>query len=68
MKRVDRCDICAIKENVRHFYLTADAEGPNGGRIRRGVGSIVLCGRCWSQTGAKRRRPRRNMPKLRLVA
>jgi hypothetical protein len=64
-RKLDRCDICAINEAprrpLRRFYLTSDVKRPDGGFIRRGVGSIILCSRCWSQTAGKRRRPRRHL-------
>jgi len=57
-----KCDICAIREKLRHplrrFYLTSDYRKPDGRFERRGVGSIILCSRCWADTAAKRRKPR----------
>jgi hypothetical protein len=54
--KVGPCDICAVKEPVRRFYLVSYVKKPRP--TRRGVGSIVLCARCWNETAAKRRRPR----------
>jgi hypothetical protein len=67
-RRMERCDICAIRDKLRRFYLIADVQA--GDKIvRRGVGSMILCARCWSQTAGKRRRPRTApKPQIRIAA
>ncbi len=55
-----RCDLCSVTEGkgirVIRFSLVARVFVPGKPRSSRGVGTILLCDRCWRNTGGRRRR------------